>query len=73
MLYFYLRMFLAALLFLQMTNVTKKIYFFNSTSAPNIIWFDLNKLNFLENAPILSMNPVDVHLEGDVTNKLLRK
>lgn len=54
-------------------DVTNKVYFFNSTSAPNIIWFDLNKINFSENAPIVSIDPVDIHLEGDVTNKLFKK
>ncbi len=51
-------------------DVTNKLFFFNSTSAPNIVWFDLNKVNFSKGAPVLSIDPTDVHLEGDVTKKL---
>ena len=51
-------------------NLTDKLYYFNSTSAPNIVWFDLNKINFSEHAPVLSIDPTNVHLEGDITNQL---
>lgn len=51
-------------------DTTHQMYFFNSTTAPNIIWFDLNNINFAEHAPVLSIDPGNVTLEGDVTSKL---
>lgn len=52
-------------------DVTNHIYYFNSTSAPNIIWVDLHKLNFAEGAPVLSIDPTDIRLEGDISKQLL--
>ncbi len=54
----------------SVADVTKNIYYFNSTTAPNIIWVDLNKINFNEGASILSIDPTNIHLEGDITAKL---
>jgi penicillin V acylase-like amidase (Ntn superfamily) len=54
----------------SVADVTNNIYYFNSTSAPNIIWIDLHKLNFQEGAPVLSIDPTDIHLEGNITDKL---
>lgn len=56
----------------SVADVTNRVFFFNSTSAPNIIWFDLKKMNFSEKAPVLSIDPVDIRLVGDVTQKLLK-
>ena len=53
----------------SVTDVTNNIYYFNSTSAPNIIWIDLNKINFKEGTPILSIDPTNIHLEGDITTQ----
>lgn len=52
-------------------DVTNQIYYFNSTSAPNIIWVDLHKLNFAKGSPVLSIDPTDIHLEGDISKKLI--
>ena len=55
---------------ITVADVTNKLYFFYSTSAPNIVWFDLNKLNFSKDAPVLSVEPTNIHLEGNVTSHL---
>jgi penicillin V acylase-like amidase (Ntn superfamily) len=55
---------------ITVADVTNKLYFFNSTSAPNIVWFDFSKLNFSKDAPVLSIDPTNIHLEGDITAKL---
>lgn len=47
-----------------------KIYYFNSTSTANILWIDLNKINFSKGAPVLSIDPVNIDLEGDITRQL---
>lgn len=54
-----------------LADVTHNTFYFNSTSAPNLIWLDLNKINFAEGAPVLSIDPTDIHLEGDITKKLV--
>ncbi|HEX2548808.1 MAG TPA: linear amide C-N hydrolase [Gammaproteobacteria bacterium] len=55
----------------SVADVTNKIYYFNSTSAPNIIWVDLNKVDFTENSPVLSIDPTDIKLKGDITKQLI--
>lgn len=55
----------------SVADLTNDIYYFNSTSAPNIIWVDLNKINFKEGAHTISIDPTHIHLEGDITDKLV--
>ena len=50
----------------SIADLTHKIYYFNSTTTPNIIWLDLAKLNFAEGAPVLTIDPNDISLVGDV-------
>jgi choloylglycine hydrolase len=54
----------------SVADITNTVYYFNSTSAPNIIWVDLNKIDFKEGAAVLSIDPTNIHLEGDITSKL---
>lgn len=54
----------------SVADVTNKIYYFNSTSAPNIIWLDLNKLNFAAGAKVLSVDPTDIRLKGEISKNL---
>ena len=54
----------------SVADLTNSIYYFNATSAPNIIWVDLKKLNFAPGSPVLSIDPVDVNLVGDITTRL---
>lgn len=51
-------------------DLSNKLFFFNSTTAPNIIWFDLKKIDFSEHAKTLSIDPSAINLEGDITHKL---
>jgi penicillin V acylase-like amidase (Ntn superfamily) len=39
------------------SNLTAERYFFELTTAPNVIWTDLTNLNFAEGAPVLTLNP----------------
>ena len=51
-------------------DLTNKVYYFNSTSTPNIVWIDLNKLDFTEQAKILMIDPTDIKLVGDISNQM---
>lgn len=54
----------------SVADMNNKIYYFNSTTTPNIIWIDLNKVNFSEGSPTLTIDPNNIHLEGDITKQL---
>ena len=49
------------------TDVTNKVYYFNWVKNPNIIWIELNKLDFSEGKPVLVLNPRNPSLVGDVS------
>jgi penicillin V acylase-like amidase (Ntn superfamily) len=50
------------------SNLTAKRYFFELTTAPNVIWTDLTKLNLAKGARVLTLNPNNIDLSGDVTS-----
>ncbi|RUR11252.1 linear amide C-N hydrolase [Legionella septentrionalis] len=56
---------------ITLSDLTHKIYYFSSTTAPNILWIDLNKINFAEGEPVLSIDPSKIELEGDISKKLM--
>ena len=49
-------------------DLTNRSYFFELTTAPNVIWTDLSKFNLAEGSSVLLLDPNDVSLTGDVTN-----
>jgi len=49
-------------------DLTNRSYFFELTTAPNVIWTDLSKFNLAEGSSVLLLDPNDVSLAGDVTN-----
>jgi penicillin V acylase-like amidase (Ntn superfamily) len=51
------------------SDLTGKRYFFELTTAPNVIWTDLSRLNLAEGAPVLTLNPNNIDLSGDVTSQ----
>jgi len=47
-----------------------KIYYFESTLSPSIVWVKLDKLNFKQGAPVKRLKLVDnYNLSGDVSNE----
>lgn len=50
-------------------NLTDKRYYFELTTSPNVIWVDLTKMDTSAGAPALVLNPDDIALSGDVTDK----
>jgi penicillin V acylase-like amidase (Ntn superfamily) len=51
------------------SDLTADRYFFELTTAPNVIWTDLTRLNLSEGAPVLTLNPNNIDLSGDVTSQ----
>jgi choloylglycine hydrolase len=50
-------------------HLSKLRYFFEMTTSPNVIWVDLSKLDFKEGAPVKCLNPDNLELSGDVSDK----
>ena len=50
----------------SVADLTNKIYYFSSTTTPNIIWLELSKLDFSKGKPVLAVDPNDINLVGDV-------
>ena len=50
-------------------NLTDKRYYFELATAPNVIWADLLKLNLTPGSPAMILNPNDIALSGNVTDK----
>jgi choloylglycine hydrolase len=48
-------------------DLTNRSYYFELTTAPNVIWTDLSKFDLTEGSPILLLDPDDINLTGDVT------
>lgn len=50
-------------------NLTDRRYYFELSTSPNVIWVDLSRLNVAPDAPVLVLDPDDIYLSGDVTDK----
>jgi len=50
-------------------NLTNKRYFFELTDMPNVIWVDLLKFDLKERAPVMVLDPHNLELSGNVTEK----
>lgn len=54
------------------TDLTNKLYFFELTTSPNVIWADLTKFDLKPGAPVKILNPDNINLSGDVTGRFTR-
>lgn len=52
------------------SDVTNRRYFFELTTAPNVIWVEFDQLDVSEGAPVLGLDPDDVSLSGEVSARL---
>jgi penicillin V acylase-like amidase (Ntn superfamily) len=53
-------------------DLTNRRYFFELTTAPNVIWMDFSKLNFKAGAPVMLLNPDSIDLAGNVSAKFVK-
>jgi choloylglycine hydrolase len=48
-------------------DLTNRRYFFELTTSPNVIWTELDQLNFSPDAQVIALDPDDIELSGDVS------
>ena len=48
-------------------DLTKKRYFFELTTSPNVIWANLDKFDLSNGAPVMQLDPDNIALSGDVS------
>jgi choloylglycine hydrolase len=46
-------------------------YYFELTTAPNVIWVDLKTLNLASGAPVMALNPRDANFNGNVSSQFV--
>jgi choloylglycine hydrolase len=51
------------------SDLSNARYYFELSTAPNVIWVDLKKLNLDAGAPVMALHPDSLDLNGDVTGK----
>ena len=51
------------------TDLTNRMYFFELTTSPNVIWVNMDGLDLAEGGPALAIDPYDETLVGDVTGR----
>jgi choloylglycine hydrolase len=50
-------------------DCTDRRYFFELTTAPNVVWADLTRFDLTRGAQAMVLDPDDIDLAGDVTNE----
>ncbi len=50
-------------------DLTDKLYFFELSTLPNVIWTDLNAIDFSNGSGVRALDPDNLDLSGDVTGK----
>jgi choloylglycine hydrolase len=50
-------------------NLTDRRYFFELTTSPNVVWVDLDKFDLSVGAPVMGLNPDDIELSGNVSER----
>jgi choloylglycine hydrolase len=54
----------------SIADLKNKIYYFNSTTTPNIVWVTFSKLNFNAGTQVRKLDPNQLSLIGDITEQL---
>jgi choloylglycine hydrolase len=50
-------------------DLTGKRYFFELTTAPNVIWADLGGFSLAPGSPVMALDPDDISLTGNITKQ----
>ncbi len=55
-----------------MSDMTHRVYFFESTMSPNIVWVSLDRLDFQEGAPVKKLDLVNKNnYVGEVSDQFV--
>jgi choloylglycine hydrolase len=54
----------------SVTDLTERVYYFQSTRAPNVVWVELDDLDLTAAAPVLALDPRDPELTGSMVGAL---
>lgn len=57
-------------LWTTLADASNKLYFFQSSGSPNMIWIDLGKVDFAKGLPLRYVAGEDISLTGEVSTKL---
>lgn len=52
-------------------DLTDRLFYFNWTSNPNVVWVNLNKIDLAAGKPMKILDPRQMDLVGDVTDKFV--
>lgn len=55
----------------SVTDVTNRAYYFQSTLAPNVIWAEIDTPALADSEQVLSIDPTDVRLVGDISSRFV--
>lgn len=58
-------------LWISLSDTTHDVFYFAPVRGPEVIWADLNRLDFRPGAPQKSVDAYDPTLSGDITTRLL--
>lgn len=58
---------------ISIADLTNKTWYFSSTTTPAIIWLNMKDLDFSEGAKVLSLDPENMSLVGDVKKHLVEE
>jgi choloylglycine hydrolase len=50
-------------------DLANRRYFFELTTAPNVVWTELDRLDLKPAAPVMTLDPYDATLSGNVTDR----
>jgi choloylglycine hydrolase len=53
-------------------DLTNLVYFFELTTSPNVIWVNAKKLDLKPGAPVLTLQPDNLDLSGNVTTRFVK-
>jgi penicillin V acylase-like amidase (Ntn superfamily) len=55
----------------SVTDLTNRVYYFQSTLAPNVVWLELDTLSLEAGDAVRSLDPRDPHLAGAIDQQLV--
>ncbi len=56
-------------LWVSLADTTNRIYYFNATTSPSLLWVDLKTFALTEGNPVLELTPDRIDLVGDVSKR----